>query len=341
MGAVQTCLGKRLKSLIPHVCFFSVTLVILILIYTRDWRTEDENIYSRVPQRAITPLYPYFIEENEKCKEGAPFLVLLIPSAPQEFHTRNVLRNTWANESLVNGVHIIRLFLLGRSKSNDEKVIQESDQFHDIIMQDFLDSYYNLTIKTLMGIEWVSRLCPKVKYIMKIDSDMFFNPWLLVERILHPQRPPKKNFFTGMITLNGLPHREKDSKWYMSTKTYSKMFYPPFCTGTGYVFSGDMAKKIYLAATSMQMFPFEDVFVGMCLEKLGVKIFELSENWFRRDRVPYDRCKFTRLVTMHHFTPEELLKIWPDFSVAVKTCNKNGLDNETKHWASVVFPPPF
>ncbi|XP_044132864.1 beta-1,3-galactosyltransferase 2-like [Bufo gargarizans] len=273
--------------------------------------------------RTITPLYPYLLEEDSKCTGGAPFMLLLIPSAPQDLHIRNVLRNTWANESLVNDVHIIRLFLLGRSNSNIEKVIQESDLFHDIIMQDFMDSYYNLTIKTLMGMEWVSRLCPNVKYVMKIDSDMFFNPWFLVEEILQPQNPAPKNFFTGLTVHNALPHRDKGSKWYMSIKAYSKKFYPLYCSGTGYIFSGDLAKKIYLAAAGLQIFPFEDVFVGMCLQKLGVKIFEPSEKWFIGEKVPYDRCKFTKLVTVHHFTPNELSKIWPDFLEAMETCNKN------------------
>ncbi|XP_075715665.1 beta-1,3-galactosyltransferase 2-like [Rhinoderma darwinii] len=286
-----------------------------------DWRTQDEQLYSRVHQRTIIPLYPYLIEEDSKCRSGAPFLLLLIPSAPQDFYTRKALRNTWANESLVNSVHIIRLFLLGRSKSHEEKVIQESDIFHDIIIQDFVDSYYNLTIKTMMGMEWVSRLCPNVKYVMKIDSDMFFNPWFLVEKILQPKSVPKKNFITGMIVQNALPHRDKGSKWFMSTKIYSKKFYPLYCSGTGYVFSGDLAKEIYLAALELQTFPFEDVFVGMCLQKLGVKIFEPTEKWFIGEKVNYDRCKFAKLVTVHHFTPKELLQIWPEFMVAVETCD--------------------
>lgn len=183
-------------------------------------------------------------------------MLLLIPSAPQEFHTRNVLRRTWANESLVSGVHIIRLFLLGQSNSSIEKVIEESNQFHDIIMQDFIDSYYNLTIKTLMGMEWVSRLCPNVKYVAKIDSDMFFNPWFLVEKILQPQNPPMTNFFTGLIVHNALPHRHKSSKWYLSTKIYPKKFYPPYCSGTGYVFSGDLAKKHISGIRELKDIPF-------------------------------------------------------------------------------------
>ncbi|KAG9488466.1 beta-1,3-galactosyltransferase 2-like [Eleutherodactylus coqui] len=311
--------GARLNKIL----ILSVIFIIFILGYTHDWRSQDEQIYSRVSQRTITPLYPYLLEEDGKCADGAPFLLLLIPSAPQEFHTRNILRNTWANESLVNGVRINRLFLLGKSESNEEKVMQESNRFHDILMQDFTDSYYNLTIKTLMGMEWVSRLCPNVKYIMKIDSDMFFNPWFLMEKILQPESPPKKNFLTGLIVHDALPHRDKGSKWYVSTKTYSKKFYPLYCSGTGYVFSGDMAKKIYLAAAGLPPFPFEDVFVGMCLQKLGVRIFEPSEKWFIGEKVPYDRCKFTKLITVHRFTPEELMTIWPDFLAALKTCNKN------------------
>ncbi|KAG8573980.1 hypothetical protein GDO81_008988 [Engystomops pustulosus] len=299
-----------------------VIFAICFLGYTRFWWTQHKEIFFQVLQRNITPLYPYLIEEEEKCRAQTPFLLLLIPSDPQEFHIRNVLRNTWANESLLNNVHIIRLFLLGRTTIDEEKVINESSQFHDIVMQDFIDSYYNLTVKTLMGMEWVARWCPGVRYVVKIDTDMFFNPWFLVKNILQPEGPPKKNFFTGFILYNALPHRDKGSKWYMSMKTYSKKFYPLYCSGTGYVFSGDLAEKIYWAAEGLQMFPFEDVFVGMCLQKLGVTIFE-SSNKFIGEKIPYDRCKFTKIVTVHRFTPEELLTIWPDFLEAMETCSKS------------------
>ncbi|XP_056425109.1 beta-1,3-galactosyltransferase 2-like isoform X2 [Hyla sarda] len=302
-----------------YMKIFSLCFIItmLIIVYTYNKGTHDELFL--VHQKPTTPRYPYRIEEDKKCKGDAPFLVLLIFSSPEEFHTRNVLRSTWANESLVSGVRIVRLFLLGMSNRSKE-VIEESEQFHDIIMQDFLDSYYNLTAKTLMGMEWVSRLCPNVKYVMKIDTDMFFNPWFLVEMVLQPQSPPKKNFFTGLIVHDALPHRDKESKWYISTEIYSQKYYPPYCSGTGYVFSGDMAKKIYLVAEVLQIFPFEDVFVGMCLQRLKVKISELREAWFIGERVPYARCKFTKLVTVHRFTPKELLEVWPDFLAAVETC---------------------
>ncbi|XP_069830275.1 beta-1,3-galactosyltransferase 2-like [Dendropsophus ebraccatus] len=289
----------------------------VILFITYNQKTQDKHF--SVPQKSTTPLYTYLIEEDRKCTGGAPFLLLLISSIPEESHTRHVLRGTWANESLVHGVRIMRLFLLGRSKSN-KKVIQESDQFHDIIMQNFTDSYYNLTAKTLMGMEWIGRFCPDVKYVMKIDTDMFFNPWFLVEKVLQPQRPPKTNFFTGLIVHNALPHRDKGSKWYISTKVYSGKYYPPYCSGTGYIFSGDLAKKIYLAAEGLHIFPFEDVFVGMCLQKLGVKIVELTQTWFIGESLPYDGCTYTKLITVHRFTPEKLSEVWPKFTAARETC---------------------
>ncbi|NXX82522.1 B3GT2 galactosyltransferase, partial [Urocolius indicus] len=48
-----------------------------------------------------------------KCRERAPFLVLLVVSAPQDVAARNAIRATWGNESSVPGVSILRLFLLG------------------------------------------------------------------------------------------------------------------------------------------------------------------------------------------------------------------------------------
>ncbi|CAH2223672.1 beta-1,3-galactosyltransferase 2-like [Pelobates cultripes] len=264
----------------------------------------------------------YLIEENTKCAGGPPFLMLLIPSSPQDALIRDVLRKTWANENLVDGISIKRLFLLGSSlnTSVQEEVKRESEVFHDIIQQDFLDSYNNLTLKTLMGIEWISRLCPNVSYVMKIDSDMFFNPWFLVQHILQPQKPAKVGFFSGLVVEKAIPYRNKDSKWYMPTSMYSKTHYPPYCSGTGYIFSGDLADKINTAKESIPLFPYEDVFMGICLEIIGVKISRPLGAWFVGERFRYNRCQFAKLVMVHHYGPDELLKLWPDFTEAVKTC---------------------
>ncbi|KAM4675854.1 beta-1,3-galactosyltransferase 2-like [Discoglossus pictus] len=273
------------------------------------------------PMKSI-PLYPYLIEEPNKCTAESPFLLLLIPSEPQDAFIRDVLRKTWANESLVNGIFIRRLFLLGFSPFNNtqEKIIQESSTYHDIIQQDFLDTYYNLTTKTLMAMEWVGRLCPNAIYVMKIDSDMFLNPWFLIHMVLQPERPTKQGFFTGLVVTGSMPHRNKESKWYIDSSVYSKQFYPPYCSGTGYVFSGELAGRIYNETGKFTIMPYEDVHVGICLQRIGIQPSKPAGNWFIGEREEYNRCYFAKLVSVHRYKPQELLQLWPDFLKAQESC---------------------
>ncbi|NXK15191.1 B3GT2 galactosyltransferase, partial [Herpetotheres cachinnans] len=48
-----------------------------------------------------------------KCRERAPFLVLLVATEPGDSSGRNAIRQTWGNESSLPGVFILRLFLIG------------------------------------------------------------------------------------------------------------------------------------------------------------------------------------------------------------------------------------
>ncbi len=52
--------------------------------------------------------------------------------------------------------------------------------YGDLVQENFLDSYRNLTLKTLMGIRWASIYCANAKFIVKIDDDVVLNPYFLV-----------------------------------------------------------------------------------------------------------------------------------------------------------------
>lgn len=184
--------------------------------------------------------FKYIINEPEKCQEKSPFLILLIAAEPGQIEARRAIRQTWGNESLAPGIQITRIFLLGVSiKSSgylQRAILEESRQYHDIIQQEYLDTYYNLTIKTLMGMNWVATYCPRIPYVMKTDSDMFVNTEYLIHKLLKPDLPPRHNYFTGYLMRGYAPNRNKDSKWYMPPDLYPSERYPVFCSGTGYVF---------------------------------------------------------------------------------------------------------
>ncbi|XP_072919612.1 beta-1,3-galactosyltransferase 2-like [Hemitrygon akajei] len=258
--------------------------------------------------------YKYIINEPNKCEGQSPFLIVLIATEPNQIEARHAIRQTWGNESNVPGLRMIRLFLLGLRMAGgtfQQALYEESRQFHDIIQQDFLDTYYNLTIKTLMGMNWVATYCPHAWYIMKTDSDMFVNTEYLMNKLLKPLHPPRHNYFTGYLMRGYSPNRNKDSKWYMPPELYPSERYPVFCSGTGYVFSGDLAEKIFKVSLSIRRLHLEDVYVGICLAKLRIDpVPPPNEFLFNHWRVSYSSCKYSHLITSHQFQPNELIKYW-------------------------------
>ncbi|XP_030630627.1 beta-1,3-galactosyltransferase 2-like [Chanos chanos] len=269
-------------------------------------------------RRQMVDSYAYIINELDKCQLRDPFLVLLITVEPQQVEARNAIRQTWGNESVAQGLGIVRLFTLGVREGNHEQVHslqhqiqQESHRHHDIIQQEFMDTYHNLTLKTLMGMHWVATHCPNARYVMKTDGDMFVNTEYLIQKLLKLSVPPRQNYFTGYLMKGFAPNRNKDSKWYMSPELYPGEQYPVFCSGTGYVFSGDMAQKIHNASLSIRRLHLEDVYVGICLEKLRIEPAPPpNEFLFHHWRVPYSSCKYSQLITSHKFHPNELVKYW-------------------------------
>ncbi|KAJ8357234.1 hypothetical protein SKAU_G00200280 [Synaphobranchus kaupii] len=263
----------------------------------------------------LTRPYRYIINQPDVCRDTNPFLVLLIAAEPGQADARKAIRQTWGNHSLIPGLGLVRLFLLGLGRPGDvrlQRSIEEEGRRHrDIIQQEYMDTYYNLTIKTLMGMNWVATHCPHAAYVMKTDSDMFVNTEYLVQKLLKPGIPPRQNYFTGYLMRGYAPNRNKDSKWYMSPELYPSERYPVFCSGTGYVFSADLAEKIYGVSLGIRRLHLEDVYVGICLAKLRIDpVPPPNEFVFNHWRVSYSSCKYSHLITSHQFQPSELVKYW-------------------------------
>ncbi|XP_064135532.1 beta-1,3-galactosyltransferase 5 [Loxodonta africana] len=245
------------------------------------------------------------------CRENPPFLVLLVTSSHRQVAARMAIRQTWGREMVVKGKQIKTFFLLGITTKDQEMtaVAQEGQQYGDIIQKDFVDVYFNLTLKTMMGIEWVHHYCPEAAFVMKTDCDMFVNVYYLTELLLKKNRTTR--FFTGFLKMNEFPIRKKFNKWFVSKFEYPWDKYPPFCSGTGYVFSGDVASQVYDVSESVPFIKLEDVFVGLCLEKLNIKLEELhSEQTFFPEGLHFSTCRFKKIVTCHFIKPPEMLTYW-------------------------------
>lgn len=277
-------------------------------------------LYLSVDNLSLLKVEPFLFEKQSRkflqlpdidCGQSAPFLVLLVTSSQEQEATRAIIRRTWGGVRLALDKPVRTFFLLGSTPSQDvhAQVTREGQVYGDIIQKDFLDVYSNLTLKTMMGMEWVQRFCPQASFIMKTDTDMFVNVHYLVELLLKRNRT--RRFFTGFLKMNEFPIRMKYNKWFISKREYPGDRYPPFCSGTGYVFSSDVAAKVFNVSESVPFLKLEDVFVGLCLQRVGIVPEALhSEQTFFPEGLTFSTCRYRRVVASHYVKPRDILKYW-------------------------------
>ncbi|TNN51973.1 Beta-1,3-galactosyltransferase 2 [Liparis tanakae] len=260
-------------------------------------------------------MYSITVDEPHRCGQERPFLVLIIPVAPINREARNAIRNTWGKETTVLGRVVSRYFLLGMSKEEDgtesinAQVLEESRTHHDILQSDFLDSYKNLTIKTMVMFEWLSSRCPNATFAMKIDSDMFLNVRNLVGMLL---KAPQHLYMTGNVARGAPVLRDQTSKWFLPISVFPEDNYPTYARGLGYVFSLDLPKRILEASAHVKALYIEDVYVGLCMRHLGIGLTDPPRGDLFYGTVPYltSNCYWTSVITTILRGSDQLIQVW-------------------------------
>ncbi|XP_004566444.1 beta-1,3-galactosyltransferase 1 [Maylandia zebra] len=282
-------------------------------------KTETAAVAPHVSPGPYLVEYPYeyhfIINEPQKCEREKPFVVLMVPVAPNNRRDRDIIRSTWGNDRVVQGKVVTLFFLLGLetgpgAEQVQQQMLQESNKYHDLIQSNFVDCYKNLTIKTMVILEWLTAHCSGASYAMKIDSDMFLNVHNLVNMLLNAQ---KTNYMTGLVTGWGTVVRDPSSKWYVPSDIYAPAFYPVYALGLGYIMSLDLPKKLTEASRHVKALYIEDVYLGMLMHHLGISpTYPPSGDYFHVFPLAYNRCHFSRIVatTTHPFTNR--VDIWKD-----------------------------
>ncbi|OWF50699.1 beta-1,3-galactosyltransferase 1-like [Mizuhopecten yessoensis] len=215
------------------------------------------------------------------------------------------------NISKNNTSNVRYVFLLGsqsKGKVNKETA-GEFTKYKDMVQEDFIDTYNNLTLKTLMGFKWVSLYCSSAKFVMKTDDDMYVN----VTNLLKTVRDHKKKLESsvgGSCKYVAYPVRDSRSKWYASINQYPRSKYPGYCSGTGYVTTMAVMQKVYEVSKHVPFFYLEDVYVSLCVERLGYTLTNLQG--FSSVRWPLDSCvyKGTEMITSHGLSAQDMLTMF-------------------------------
>jgi len=159
------------------------------------------------------------------------------------------------------------VFLFGFSDDYNEALKLEGKTHMDIIQEDFSESYWNLTHKTIMGLKWAVNQCPKAKFIFKTDDDVMVYPETLKE---HLKTVLNSTYVGGSWQDTTVPRG--GGKWSVDKCEYPPESYPLFCNGAGYIFSRKAAKMTYEATVNVPFYRMEDVYITglVANEYLGI-----------------------------------------------------------------------
>ncbi|XP_031619998.1 beta-1,3-galactosyltransferase 5 isoform X2 [Contarinia nasturtii] len=203
-----------------------------------------------------------------------PIVLVLIHSAPRNWHKRNVIRETWGYKDRRARI----FFLLGAVKSTQTQIRlkQENDMFQDLIQGNFFDAYRNMTYKHTMALKWFVYNCPKLKYLIKTDDDVFVNTPAVYD-LLEAGFNNENLIFCYRIE-DARIKRTYRSKWRVSTKEFSGRYYPNYCPGFSIIYSSDVVLRLYKEAQQTPYFWIDDVHItGTLAQHLNLNITTLGK----------------------------------------------------------------
>ncbi|XP_065111282.1 N-acetyllactosaminide beta-1,3-N-acetylglucosaminyltransferase 2 [Paramisgurnus dabryanus] len=289
-----------------------------------DFRvTTQVKDYNSLPQRFKDFLlymrcrsYPIVVDQPHTCKDQ-PFLLLAIKSLVPHFDRRQAIRESWGKAGRVANKTVVTVFLLGNAATEDhfpdlsKMLYHESSMHGDILQWDYRDTFFNLTIKDVLFLEWLITRCPGASYIFKGDDDVFVNTIRIVEFLSNLSDAKAKELFVGDVITNAGPHRDKKVKYFIPESVFVGT-YPAYAGGGGYLFSGQLAKRLHEVSRKVPLYPIDDVYTGMCLMKLGLapekhkgfRTFDIEEKY--RDNA----CAYNSLMLVHPRSPQYMIQIW-------------------------------
>uniref|UniRef100_A0ACD5VL31 Uncharacterized protein n=1 Tax=Avena sativa TaxID=4498 RepID=A0ACD5VL31_AVESA len=235
------------------------------------------------------------------------FLLVGVFSTGNNFKRRMALRRTWMQyESVRSGEVAVRFFTgLHKNEQVNMELWREAQLYGDIQFMPFVDYYTLITLKTVAICTFGTKIMPS-KYIMKTDDDAFVR---IDEVISSLKKSDPHGLLYGLISYQSSPHRDKDSKWFISPKEWPFETYPPWAHGPGYIISRDIAKFVVQGhqERTLQLFKLEDVAMGIWIQQYkdsGQKVNYASDERF------YNEGCDTDYVLAHYQSPRLMMCLW-------------------------------
>ncbi len=267
-------------------------------------RSASELILPGETTTVISP--PGLCDKSSPGGIGAqPILLVVVTSALRNVNERRIVRESWARKSMVPADKARVVFLLGQSVNGSfqDAIQEESSMYGDIIQEGFVDTYANLTVKSLMLLKWFSRNCDKVPYVLKTDDDVFVNVKNLYNFVVQNKKP---NLLAGTLICGAVPVRDPYNKWYAPKYMIASKFYPNYLSGTAYLMSRSTAQILLEASAEVTVFHLEDIYVtGMLSQRVGIQPEDHRGFSYLKSRL--NACLYSQIFSSHHLSETEMM----------------------------------
>ena len=200
-----------------------------------------------------------------------------IHSTPEQSDRRKLLRETWANVSLFRQNVFQTFFVMGRSTGAQQDSLQtEFDQYHDIVQGDFVDSFRNATLKSLLALHYVTHYCTTPKYFIKANDDTFINIFALMQ-LFESSAVHQHTVACALWKENTMPilrDPKECMQWCVAADELpGRTHFPQYCAGLAFALSRELVPALYSASLSTPYFWIDDVYItGLLMPEVSKKL---------------------------------------------------------------------
>lgn len=344
-------ISNHLKEVLAAQQFIRASSKVVIPPYATQQEREQilhdaelEEKYYRIKPTKVNPyIYDFVITPKNLCDENTHMLILVHSYHPYD-DRRRAIRDTWG--SVAKGAtwpyqeindSIKLAFVLGHHKDPglEDLAKEEADAYDDIIQGSFMDSYNNMTLKSLLGLRYFMQHCSGAKYLLKSDDDMIVNlPYLL--RILH--RTPMERSIMGPLNRGAKVYRS--GKWKLSREIFPFRYFPPYESGSAYVIDGGLVSELYRTAEYVPHIFIDDVYITGILGKI-LNVTHVATKGFAywTDRAP-NACDINHdlKITGTKMRPDLMRKVWKNLIDDVQKCSVPKTVSYLLHLLLFFFP---
>jgi hypothetical protein len=284
-----------------------VILIILsfknLHVFTTKLVGNETSVFDRVivAEKIVNPHpFDYILNPGVSICSNKTFLLVYVHSAPKYYKRRIAIRETWANMF----EHMRIVFMLGDSKDEEVKsqLKYEFNLYGDLVQENFLDSYHNLTYKGIMSLKWINEFCSRVKYILKVDDDMIVDVFLLWRHLkkLDEFNLIEKKAILCNVWIKMKVMRKKNSKWYVSPNEFKENYYGKYCSGSAYLITKDLAIDMYKVSKYIKFFWVDDYYVsGLLARASNATYFTFNKFYTLQSKFINDKFKISETIFGH------------------------------------------